>query len=404
MSLISSLEGRNSGIRETIKLPLFYLLLTGAFAAWQAFFNLHLDEIGFSSMQIGALNAVFISTSALVVPFWGMLADKYGNYRVLLLLTIVCAVLVFLIGETLTFFWMLVFVAMISVFHQPSGAVVDGMTMVYVKNNPRFSYARFRLWGSAGYAVSSLLVGYFAQKNTNVIFTIAALLFFLLSLINLLSLPARPVRGRNLVTFRSFGVFVRNRNLLIFLVITLLYGISISPLYQFLNLYYKDIGASTSFIGWVFFIQALFELPAFLIGARLLKRKRPEAVILFAMAVSFFRMVLYGLIQDPRVAISLSGFHGITIAFYLIGVVEYVQARTPDHLRTTGQALIWAFHYGAGVTLGNLLLGYLRDHVGMLKAMHVHAGIALLVLLGAVVFFRLSRHSEATLKPGFPSS
>jgi len=404
VSLISSLEGRNSGIRETIKLPLFYLLLTGAFAAWQAFFNLHLDEIGFSSMQIGALNAVFISTSALVVPFWGMLADKYGNYRVLLLLTIVCAVLVFLIGETLTFFWMLVFVAMISVFHQPSGAVVDGMTMVYVKNNPRFSYARFRLWGSAGYAVSSVLVGYFAQKNTNVIFTIAALLFFLLSLINLLTLPARPVRGRNLVTFRSFVVFIRNRNLLVFLMITLLYGISISPLYQFLNLYYKDIGASTSFIGWVFFIQALFELPAFLIGARLLKRKRPEAVILFAMAVSFFRMVLYGLIQDPRVAISLSGFHGITIAFYLIGVVEYVQARTPDHLRTTGQALIWAFHYGAGVTLGNLLLGYLRDHVGMLKAMHVHAGIALLVLLGAVVFFRLSRHSEATLKPGFPSS
>ena len=403
MSLISSLEGRNSGIRETIKLPLFYLLLTGAFAAWQAFFNLHLDEIGFSSMQIGALNAVFISTSALVVPFWGMLADKYGNYRVLLLLTIVCAVLVFLIGETLTFFWMLVFVAMISVFHQPSGAVVDGMTMVYVKNNPRFSYARFRLWGSAGYAVSSVLVGYFAQKNTNVIFTIAALLFFLLSLINLLTLPARPVRGRNLVTFRSFVVFIRNRNLLVFLMITLLYGISISPLYQFLNLYYKDIGASTSFIGWVFFIQALFELPAFLIGARLLKRKRPEAVILFAMAVSFFRMVLYGLIQDPRVAISLSGFHGITIAFYLIGVVEYVQARTPDHLRTTGQALIWAFHYGAGVTLGNLLLGYLRDHVGMLKAMHVHAGIALLVLLGAVVFFRLSRHSEATLKPEFPS-
>ncbi len=98
-------------IRETLKLPLFYLLLLGAFAAWQAFFNLHLDRIGFNSMQIGALNAVFISTSALVVPFWGMLADKYGNYRVLLLLTSVCALMVFLIGETLTFYWMLVFVA-----------------------------------------------------------------------------------------------------------------------------------------------------------------------------------------------------------------------------------------------------------------------------------------------------
>ena len=403
MSLISHIWARKPGIRETLKLPVFYFLLTGAFAAWQAFFNLHLDRIGFSGVQIGALNAVFISTSALVVPFWGMLADKYGNYRILLLLSSVCALMVFLIGETLAFYWMFVFVAVISVFHQPSGAVVDGMTMVFVKNNPRYTYARFRLWGSAGYAVSSLVVGYFAQKNTNLIFIIAAMIFLLLSLLNLLTLPSRPVMGRSLVSFRSFGVFIKNRVLLIFLVITLLYGISISPLYQFLNLYYKDIGASTSFIGWVFFIQALFELPAFLIGARLLKRKRPEAVILFAMAVSFFRMVLYGLIKDPRVAISLSIFHGITIAFYLIGVVEYVQARTPHHLRTTGQALIWAFHYGAGVTLGNLLLGYLRDHVGMLKAMHVHAGFAFFVLLWAVVFFRLNRYSEATMKP-FSSS
>ena len=35
------------------------------------------------------------------------------------------AVMVFPIGKTLTFQWMLVFIAVISVFHQPSGAVVD---------------------------------------------------------------------------------------------------------------------------------------------------------------------------------------------------------------------------------------------------------------------------------------
>lgn len=387
-------------IRDTLKLPLFYLLLTGAFAAWQSFFNLHLDRIGFSGMQIGALNAVFISTSALVVSFWGILADKFGNYRVLLLLSAACTLLVFLIGETFTFYWMMIFVALVSVFHQPSGAVLDGMTMRFVKGNSRYTYAQFRLWGSVGYAFSSLVVGYFAQKDTNVIFTIAALLFLLLSLFNLLTLPARPVTGRSLVNFRSFGVFLRNRSLLVFLLLILLYGISISPLYQFLNLYYRDIGASTSFIGWVFFIQALFEVPAFLLGARLMKNRKPERIIVFAMLVSFLRLVGYGFIQDPQVAIPLSVFHGITIAFFLVGVVEYIQSRTPDHLRTTGQALFWAFHSGAGVTLGNLLLGYLRDHVGMLKAMHVHACIALVVLIGIMIFFRFTRHSEATIIPG----
>lgn len=394
MSLLSRIEGNSPVIREPLKLPIFYLFMSSAFAGWQSFFNLHLDGIGFSSMQIGALNAVFISTSALVVPFWGMLADKYGNYRVLLLLSSVCALMVFLIGETLTFYWMLVFVAVISIFHQPSSAVIDGMTMGFVRVQPRFSYAHFRLWGSAGYAISSLVVGYFAQKNTSVVFTISSMLFLLLSLINLFTLPVRPVTGRNLVNFNSLNVFIRNRRLFIFLVLILLYGISISPLYQFLNLYYKDIGAETKFIGLVFFIQAMFEVPAFLIGARLLKRGRPEWIMLFAMFVSFMRMLLYGFIQDPNVAIYLSIFHGITIAFFLIGVVEYIQSRTPDHLRTTGMAMFWAFHSGAGVTLGNLILGYLRDHVGMLKAMQIHAGLAFLVIIASLFFFRKDLHQS----------
>ena len=106
------------------------------------------------------------------------------------------------------------------------------------------------------------------------------------------------------------------------------------------------------------------------------------------MVISFLRLLFYGFIQDPQVAIFLSVFHGITIAFFLVGVVEFIQARTPDHLRTTGQAMFWAFHSGAGVTIGNLILGYLRDHVGMLKAMHFHAAMALLVILLTLLFFR----------------
>ena len=106
------------------------------------------------------------------------------------------------------------------------------------------------------------------------------------------------------------------------------------------------------------------------------------------MGISLARMILYGLITVPEVAIFFSIFHCITIAFFLLGVVEYVQARTPDHLRTTGQALIWAFHFGAGVTLGNISLGYLRDATGMLNAMHIHAVLAMLILLMTILFFR----------------
>ena len=121
MSLLSAIEQRSIPVREEYKLPLFYFLVLGAFAGWQSYYNLHLDENGFSSVQIGILNAIFIFTSAVVIPFWGIMADKYGGYRVLLLLSSVCALLVFLMGETFKFHWMLMLIALISLFHQPSG-------------------------------------------------------------------------------------------------------------------------------------------------------------------------------------------------------------------------------------------------------------------------------------------
>lgn len=384
-------------MRETLKLPIFYLMMAGSFAGWQSFYNVHLNNIGYTSIQIGALNALFISTSALVVPFWGMLADKYGNNRIFLLLTTIAGLLVYAIGQTLAFQWMLIFIFMISIFHQPAGAVMDGMTLGFIRGKSNYSYGQFRLWASAVYAVSSLVVGYLARNDTQVIFTISALLFLSLSLFNFITLPARPVTGRSLVNFKSFGIFFRNRKLLIFLLIIFLYGLAISPLHQFINLYYNDIGAGNSFIGWVFFLQAAFEVPTFLIGVKLAKRVSPERIIVFAMVVSALRMVLYGFISVPEIAIVLSLLHGITIAFFLIGVVEYVQRHTPDHLRTTGQALIWAFHFGAGVTLGNLVLGYLRDHGGMLKAMHIHAAMASVVIIGTIIFFRFSASRKVDL-------
>jgi PPP family 3-phenylpropionic acid transporter len=338
-------------------------------------------------MQIGILNAIFIVTSAVVVPFWGILADKFGGNRVLLLLSSVCALMVFLIGETFKFHWMLMFIAIISVFHQPSGAIVDGMTVGFVRANPRFSYGQFRLWTSVGYASISLIVGYLARYGTEIIFKVSAGLFLLLSLFNLFTMPNRPLTGRSLVNFRSFGIFFRNYRMFFFLLLIFLLGIAVAPLMQFINLYYFDIGANESFIGWVFFLQAIPEIPAYIIGTRIVKRIGAENMILLSMAVSMLRLVFYGIITVPEVAIVFSVFHCITVAFFLIGVVEYVQVRTPDHLQSTGQALIWAFHYGAGMGVGYIFMGYLRDATGMLRAMHVHALLALVVVILTALLF-----------------
>ncbi len=385
-------------MKETVKLPLFYFLLYSAFASWLSFFNVHLSNLGFTGIQIGALNAVFISTSAVAVPFWGMIADRKGSYRTLLLLTILTAGIVYSMSFVTAFYTILALVFFVSLFQQPMGAVVDGLTLGLARIRPDISYGKFRLWGSAGYAITSVAVGYFAMKNTEVIFSIAAILFSIFIIVNLVTLPPKPLTGRNLVNFNSLNVFMKNKVVLSFFFLMLFYGISISPLHQFINLYYMEIGATNKLIGLAFAIQAGFEIPFFLFGIKLVKKTNPEFVILLAMLVSILRMVLYGFISTPEIAILVGILHGFTISFFLVGAVQYVQSHTPPELSTTGQSMIWAFHFGAGLTFGYLVVGYLNDLVGMQTTMHIQAIFGIIILLFTFIFFRKAGNKSINLK------
>lgn len=380
-------------MQEPVKLRVFYFLLYSAIASWMAFFNVHLEQLGFTGLQIGAVNSIYISASIIVVPLGGMMSDRFGANRVLLFLTIFSGILIYALGFSVTFTSIIVIALALSVFQSPVGTVMDGMTLGLVRSGEKYSYGQFRLWASAGYAVGAVLSGYFAGSNSSSIFLLAAIFFGLISVINLITLPPKPLTGRGLVSFRSFNVFFSNRHILIFFILIFLFGVSISPLHHFINLYYTSIGATGSQIGIAFAVQASFEIPFFLFGVRYIRRTGPERIIMLAMVVSVMRMVMYGLIGNPWLAIGIGTLHGFTISFFLIGVVEYVQKQTPSHLRATGQSLIMTFHFGAGLTFGNLWIGYLKDIVGMQQVMLIQAAASSVIVLITGLFFRMIRTS-----------
>ena len=378
-------------MKEPNKLSLFYFLAYSAFASWLTFFNVHLLKLGYNGLQIGMFNSLFIMVSAISVPFWGMMADKKGSYRTLLFLTGICTILLLFLANSVSYLSIAFFVIVLSLFQQPIGAVTDGIVLVLVKSRGDLSYGRLRLWGSVGWAFTALIVGYLALENTKNIFYTSSIIFALMFLINLVTLPPKPITGRSLVTFKSFGIFFRNSKLFIFFILMFLYGISISPLHLLINLYYKEIGGDNNIIGIAYLIQAGCEIPFFIFGAKMVKRTSAEFTLLLAMAVSMLRMVLYGFISDPFVAVFIGILHGFTIAFFLVGAVEYVQSHTPHHLRTTGQSLIWAFHFGAGLTVGYTLTGYLYDLIGMQQSMHIAAIFSLFILIST--YFFLNKHN-----------
>lgn len=379
---------------DQIKIKLIYFLIYSGLAVWLSFFNVHLEQIGFTGLQIGFINSIYVSTSILVIPLGGILSDRYGSYLILFILTIISGMLIFSLGLTTDYTLLIILMLALSVFNQPVNAVIDGITLKYLKNGDRQVYGKFRLWGSFGFAAGAFVTGYLAFLKSAQLFLLSAGLIWLGAF--LVSGSVRKIRksGDEKVNLSSLGIFYKNANLRSMLLLILFFGFSVSPLHYFINLYFTSIGATQEQIGVAFAVQAFFEIPLFFLGIRYLKSVGPEKVIVIAMLVSVFRMVLYGLTADPGTAIFIGLLHGFTISFFLIGVVDYVQRQTPEFLRTTAQALILSFHFGAGLAIGNVWVGFLKDLVGMHSVMWIQSVISLLVVIVTVLFFKYAGLSE----------
>jgi PPP family 3-phenylpropionic acid transporter len=182
-------------------------------------------------------------------------------------------------------------------------------------------------------------------------------------------------------------MLIRNRQLLIFIGILFLYGVVCSPVNAFINLYFSELGVNNVIVGWAYALQALSEIPLFIIGNFLCKKFGSRRVIIISMLVMVIRMFLYGLLPVTSLALILGILQGITLSFFLVGVVDYIHKQLPDGRDATAQSLIWGLYFGIGHTVGNVLTGYLKDLIGMIGVMFYFAWLALFVMLLSAIFF-----------------
>jgi len=178
-----------------------------------------------------------------------------------------------------------------------------------------------------------------------------------------------------------------NKRIIIFLVLLSLLGIGFAPLYIFINLYFRDIGASNQIIGLGFSLMATSEVPLFFLGGYIIKRFGAARVLLFAIVVAATRMFLYSFISNPLIAVLLGLAQGLNFSLFWVSVVEIVHNLVPPHWRSTAQSLIWAFHIGGGITIGNMTIGWLSDFWPMQNVMLLSSAFTGLVLVTMAIYF-----------------
>jgi len=372
-------------IPQSVIIKIMFFLTAAAAASWLSYFNLFLKNfVGLSDSQIGVVIAIQQVNTLLILPVWGIIADRFGRKNILTLTVFLTIFMLWGFMFQKTFLAVLIFTYLFTLIYNPVSPLMDSISLDFVEQNKKSSYGVLRLWASVGWAVSSAITGQFIHAgNSQYIFVIASTIlavnFFILKF---LYKPLKVTRSlKSLKLHHIKDIFLSNKRLYTVFIIMLFYGIFSSPIHFFINIYYLEIGAGFHHVGYAYLFQAMAEVPFFIFGKRIIDRFGARKLIVFTMIVTALRLLAYGFITNPWIAIIMGTTHGISLALFFLAFIAFVHQFTPAEYRATGQSLIYAFYFGGGLALGNIMTGLISEAIGMQKTMLVQGSFTIVLIV-----------------------
>jgi oligosaccharide:H+ symporter len=374
--------------RESVLLRALYFMYYGSSSSWFPFFNVYLQQLGLTGVQIGSLAGLRPMISVISQPLWGLVSDLWGRRRTLLLSTLL-ATLTILGFMWIKSFWLFaVWLLLYAFLANPVGPLIDSLVLDHLERRPAASYGPLRMWGAVGWAVMSFSVGRaIAGRDMRLIFCFAALLTFAGFWVILCAFRRGEAGTSFASRWRDLVPVLRNARLLTFLALIVLLQIGASCLFSFYSIYMTELGASSQLIGLAYGIQGISELPVYLLASAIIRRLGAARTIAITFFLSATRALLYSAISQPAWALAVQLMHG-TFSLFLVASVQYVNEQVPGQWRATGQSLFWAAYFGLGSILGNVGAGFLYDWLGVQRMFRINGLLVLAVAVFAVWLLR----------------
>jgi PPP family 3-phenylpropionic acid transporter len=376
----------------------FYFAFVGMFAPY---WSLYLQSIHFNAMQIAVLMSVQPVMRMLSPALWGWLADHTGQRLLVVQLAALCSILSYLgVFFTTEFFGLLLVMMVMSFFWSASMPLVEATTLTYLgKHTAR--YGRIRSWGSVGFIVAVLGLGYAFDY-----IAIAWILWVGVAIKLGVLLFARQIPPTEVLAHHTDSQpilrLVLQPQVLILFGACFLMALAHGPYYIFYSIYLVENDYSKSAVGWLWALGVICEIAVFFAMPWLMLRFTLPKIMIVSFAGAVLRFLLIGwgvdflslmLFAQVLHAATFGSFHAVAMAL----VHQFFRGRH----QSKGQALFGSITYGAGGMIGGLLSGPLWEHWGasvMYSFSAVAALLGLLLILWKLRIVVLPRsQSEATL-------
>lgn len=372
-----------------IRLSGFYFFYFSLLGALVPFWSLYLDGQGYTPQMIGLLMAILHGSRIIAPNIWGWLADKTGR-RVSIVrwgagLTCLCFAAIFWQDQ---FLGMALVTAAFSFFWNAVLPQFEVLTLAHL-GEKRAKYSQIRLWGSVGFIVAVVGLGWLfdnvsVQWLSHVLLGLMFLIWF-----NSLVVPApKQVVDTASVDDRFFQQLWR-LPVIVFFVVMFLVQFSHGPYYTFYSVLMEQLGYDRINIGLLWALGVLAEVAIFVWMPQLLKSCGVRQLLLASLLFAALRWCLVGYFADSLMlmvfaqllhAASFGVVHAVGIAL----VHHYFSEKTYGQ----AQALFSSVGFGAGGALGALLSGFLWSSLGSAATFTIAAVAAFIGFVLAYVWLR----------------
>lgn len=371
----------------------FYLFYFATLGGFLPYWNLYLKQLGFDAVQIGNLSAVLVGTRIIAPNFWGWIADRTGWSLRLIRLT-----LFFSTAAFSGFLAVRGYVEMalctfgFGVFWNASLPLFEAITLAHLGDDAH-RYSRIRLWGSVGFIVTVLGLGWWFDRQPIGQLRLFIVTLLLLNWIVTLMLPRPAPRQPHWEPSRLTTVLKRPE-VLAFLVVSMLLQAAHGPYYVFFSIYLQHLNYSAAITGSLWALGVFAEIILFIFMRPLLGCLSLRSILLWSLLLATARWLLIGwYAESPGLLVSAQLLHAASFGSAHIAAIHLVQQYFGEQHLSKGQALYSSFSFGLGGMGGSLYSGYYWEALGP----QMIFGIAALLCLFAYVIacFGLARdHGE----------
>lgn len=391
-------QGTQAGNEHVMRLTLFvYFLGVGIFLPY---FSPFLLAQGFNPQEVGFLLAAVMASKVIGPPLLGWWVDHHNRIlpalRLMTIASILLFSLVFVLKSTqASFGFWLVTLGLFGLAWQPLLSQLDVLTLRLVAGRPQV-YSSLRAWGSIGFIVSSVGLGFMINGLTPAaqsVWISSLLMVALLGLWLLLQGLQEPIAQPSpdfaaLVLAESrprFWQKLQNPALMGFLVMQFLVNVAHGVYYAFFSVYLAEQGYSSGAIGLLWALGVVAEIILFFVLPRFLHRYSYTHLFAIALGLMALRWVLIGTQIDSLGWILFAQIlHAASFGLTHAVGIAVIHRQFTGRMQSRGQAVFSGFSYGGGSAVGLMLAGWLWTYWGatasflMMSLISIAAGFMLL--------------------------